>query len=138
MVQEGVLAAQYLHDWWRQPEPAILLAPAHTFLVSNQSVDYQFWLDVGSPSWWDRLNQPLTQAYVLTRQWPSEAVWTEQDETETRDNALYRLVLGLIRRCRRRIYLGLTDLSEHGRDQRGVLVLLLQRILRAGAVEVAP
>jgi len=137
MVQEGVLAAQYLHDWWRQPEPAILLAPAHTFLVSNQSVDYQFWLDVGSPSWWDRLNQPLTQAYVLTRQWPSEAVWTEQDETETRDNALYRLVLGLIRRCRRRIYLGLTDLSEHGRDQRGVLVLLLQRILRAGAVEVA-
>ena len=48
LVQEGVVAAQYVRSWQRQPKDAVLLAPAYTFLMSNRPVDHQFWLDVGS------------------------------------------------------------------------------------------
>ena len=47
MVQDGVIAAQYILGWQLQPEDAVLLAPAYTFLMSNRPVDYQFWLNVG-------------------------------------------------------------------------------------------
>jgi superfamily I DNA/RNA helicase len=35
MVKEGVVASQYLLSWRLQPEEAVLLAPAYTFLVST-------------------------------------------------------------------------------------------------------
>ncbi|MCX7671841.1 MAG: hypothetical protein N2439_17450, partial [Anaerolineae bacterium] len=64
MVQDGVVAAQYVRSWQRQPQEAVLLAPAHTFLMSNRPVMHQFWLDVGGTGWWERLYQPLTHPYV--------------------------------------------------------------------------
>jgi len=133
MVQDGVIAAQYILSWQLQPEDAVLLAPAYTFLMSNQPVDYQFWLNVGGMGWWERLYQPLTHPYVLSRHWPhdgDDAVWTDSDEVETRQEALYRLTLGLIRRCRRRITLGLSELGEQGREQKGPLLQAIQRVLR--------
>jgi len=130
MVQDGVIAAQYIHNWQLQPEDAVLLAPAYTFLMSNRPVDIQFWLDVGSRGWWERLYQPLTQPYVLSRHWPKEDVWTDSDEHETRQETLHRLIQGLIRRCRHRVYLGLSELGEHGREQKGPLLQAIQRVLR--------
>ncbi len=130
MVQDGVVAAQYIGSWRLQPEDAVLLAPAYTFLMSNRPVDYQFWLNAGGRGWWERLYQPLTHPYVLSRHWPSDEVWTDADEFETRQDALYRLALGLIRRCRRRIYLGLSELGEQGYEQQGPLLQAIQRILR--------
>jgi hypothetical protein len=130
MVEDGVVAAQYFRSWRLQPEDAVLLAPAYTFLMSNRPVDYQFWLDVGGSGWWERLRQPLTHPYVLSRGWPSESTWTDTDEYETRQEALYRLALGLIRRCRRKIYLGLSELDEHGGEQKGPLLWAIQRVLR--------
>jgi len=130
MVQDGVVAAQYIRSWQLQPEDAVLLAPAYTFLMSNRPVDYQFWLNAGSRGWWERLYQPLTQPYVLSRGWPSNKVWTDTDEFETRQDALYRLTLGLIRRCRRKIYLGLSELGERGYEQQGPLLQAIQRVLR--------
>jgi hypothetical protein len=44
--------------------------------------------------------------------------------------ALARLILGLVRRCRKRIYLGIADLGEHGYEQRGPLLQVVQRTLR--------
>jgi len=130
MVQDGVIAAQYILGWQLQPEDAVLLAPAYTFLMSNRPVDYQFWLNVGGRGWWERLYQPLTHPYVLSRDWPQDAVWTDADEVETRQEALYRLTLGLIRRCRRQIYLGLSELGEQGNEQKGPLLQAIQRVLR--------
>ena len=69
MVQDGVVAAQYVRSWQRQPKDAVLLAPAYTFLMSNRPVAHQFWLDVGGTGWWERLSQPLTHPYVLSRRW---------------------------------------------------------------------
>jgi hypothetical protein len=130
MVQDGVIAAQYLHNWRLQPEDAVLLSPAYTFLMRNRPVDVQFWLDVGGSGWWERLYQPLTQPYVLSRHWPRDAVWTDQDEVEARNETLHRLTQGLVRRCRERIYLGLSELGESGREQKGQLLSVIQRVLR--------
>ena len=57
-------------------------------------------------------------------------VWSDADEFETRQEALYRLTLGLIRRCRRKIYLGLSELGEQGYEQQGPLLQAIQRVLR--------
>ncbi len=130
MVQDGVVAAQYIRSWQLQPQDAVLLAPAYTFLMSNRPVDYQIWINAGSRGWWERLYQPLTHPYVLSRHWPPNEVWSDADEFETRQDALYRLTLGLIRRCRRKIYLGLSELGEQGYEQRGPLLQAIQRVLR--------
>jgi len=135
MVEDGVIAAQYVRSWRLQPEDAVLLAPAYTFLMRNQPVDVQFWLDVGSSGWWERLYQPLTQPYVLSRHWPRDEVWTGADESKTRQEALFRLTQGLVRRCRRRIHLGLCELGESGSEQKGELLRAIQRVLRQLRVE---
>jgi len=140
MVEEGVIAAQYIRSWRMEPEDAVLLAPAYTFLIRNRPVDYQFWLNVGGRGWWERLYQPLTHPYVLSRHWPpsdqEDKTWTDSDEVEAREEALQRLIQGLIRRCRRRIYLGFSDLGEQGFEQKGPLLQAFQRVLRAMLVEV--
>ncbi len=130
MVQRGVIAAQYLEPWQTPDETTVLLAPAYTFLLSNRPVDVQFWLNVGGTGWWERLYQPLTHPYVLSRRWPKGQPWTDTDEVTMRQTMLYRLVLGLVRRCRKAIYLGLSELGEQGYEQTGPLLKAVQRVLR--------
>jgi hypothetical protein len=61
-------------------------------------------------------------------------VWSDEHEFAARQMALGRLILGLVRRCRRCIYLGIADLGERGYEQRGPLLQAVQRVLRrAGA-----
>jgi hypothetical protein len=131
MVQDGVVAAQYLQSWATPDEDAVLLAPAHTFLMRNQPVDVQFWLDVGSPAWFERLYQPLTQPYVLSRAWDQSPAqkWSDVEEYEANQETLFRLALGLTRRCRGAIYLGLSVLNEQGNEQKGPLLKAIQRVL---------
>jgi hypothetical protein len=121
-LQEGVIAAQYLEAWQSSPAEAVLIAPAHTFLMMNQPATVQFWLDVGSGGWWERLFQPLTQPYVLSRAWERDRIWTDADDIAANQQALSRLVTGLLRRCKERVYLGMTDLGESGFEQRGPLL----------------
>ncbi len=130
MVRQGVIAAQYLQPWREVQEDAVLIASAHTFLMRNQPVDVQFWLDVGSADWWGRVYQPLTHPYVLSRQWPVGKVWTDADEYALRQRNLHRLVMGLLRRCRSSIYLGLSEISEQGFEQQGPLLRAVQQVLK--------
>ena len=130
LVQEGVVAAQYIRSWSAQTPGAVFLAPAYTFLMSNRPVDYQFWLDVGGHGWAERLYQPLTQPYVLSRRWPIGAPWTDHEEFASSQEALYRLALGLIRRCRKSIFLGLSDLGEGGYEMKGPFLKTIQRVLQ--------
>jgi len=122
MLQDGVIAAQYLEAWQTRPVEAVLLAPAHTFLMMNRPVTVQFWLDVGSNGWWERLFQPLTHPYVLSRSWKPGRLWTDADDLASNQQALARLVTGLLHRCRSSLYLGLNDLDESGFEQRGPLL----------------
>lgn len=129
-VEGGILADQYFRSWEMDESDAVLIAPAYTFLLRNAPVDYQFWLNIGGKGWTERLYQPLTHAYVLTRDWQPDHLWTDQDEVEVNVQSLERLLLGLIRRCRKRIYLGYSELGEQGSEQRSLLLDAVQRLLR--------
>ncbi|MCY3831670.1 MAG: hypothetical protein OXG85_01560 [Chloroflexi bacterium] len=135
MVDRGVIANFYARDWISDAEEGLLIAPAYTFLLSNRPVDYQFWLNIGSEGWSRRLYQPLTHPYVLSRGWQAGAVWTDEDERELNRQSLRRLLLALTRRCRKGVYLGYSELSESGYEQRGLLLETIQSLLRRLAQE---
>jgi hypothetical protein len=122
MLQDGVISAQYIEAWQAGQSEAVLLAPAYTFLMMNQPATIQFWLDAGSGGWWERVFQPLTQPYVLSRSWERERIWSDADDLAANQLTLAHLVTGLLRRCRTRIYLGVSDLGESGFEQRGPLL----------------
>ena len=128
-VREGIIAAQYLRSWQEQDKSeAVLLAPAYTYLLSNQPVQVQVWLDIGHQGWFERISQPLTQPYVLSRQWQDGAVWSDLEEQQASRQGLYRLVLGLLRRCRSKVILCHSELGEQGFEQRGPLLYALQQV----------
>lgn len=128
LAESGALGALFLPGW-RTPEDAVFLAPAYTFLLRNRAVEIQFWLDIGATGWWERLYQPLTHPYVLSSRWPIAAPWTDRDEYLARQETLRRLLLGLMRRTRGRIYLAASDYSESGFEQRGPLLTIVNRLL---------
>lgn len=138
MVDRGVIANYYRRSWEAQDEDSVLIAPAYTFLLSNRPVDYQFWLNIGSEGWSRRLYQPLTHPYVLSRGWQAGARWTEDDEQAWNRGTLGRMLLALTRRCRKGVYLGYSELSESGYEQRGLLLETIQNLLRRSARENAP
>lgn len=128
-INRGILAGQYLPD--REPtDPAVLITPATTFLMSNRPVDYQFWLDAGSSGWWERIAQPLTHPYILAADWEPGRLWSDEDEVAHQRDRLYRLVLGLTRRCRKQVILVNAEIGEQGYEQRGQLLMALQQTLR--------
>jgi len=130
LVQSGLLAGLYIASWRDEDQDAVFLAPAYTFLMRNRHVDYQFWLDVGSNFWWERLEQPLTHPYVLNRGYPADQVWTDDLEFQARRDTLRRLTVGLIRRCRKHIYISISNLGEQGYEQRGPLLQVIQKVMQ--------
>ncbi|HWQ45925.1 MAG TPA: hypothetical protein VN376_03610, partial [Longilinea sp.] len=127
MTSEGVIAAQYISSWDEAPENAILIAPAHTYLMSNRPAAIQFWLDIGSEGWWRRLYQPLTHPYVLSRAW-DQSIWTDVHEEQADRTSLARLVNGLLRRCRQQVILCYTSVDERGNEERGHLLRTIQGV----------
>ncbi len=130
MVQDGVIGAQYDQPQRNEAEQAVFLSPAYTFLIRNHPVDVQFWLDVGSPSWYQRLNQPLTQPYVLNRNWEKGRTWTAEDELNAAHQTLQRLSLGLLNRCREKVYIAMSDLDVRGFENHGLLIRIINHLLR--------
>jgi hypothetical protein len=128
MVREGVIASQYLIDWEQDREDSVYLAPAYTFLMGNQPVDYQIWLDGGSRGWYERIYQPLTHPYVLSRGWSADRPWTDQEEMRVQTDVLQRVTMGLIRRCRKKIFLGITAVDQRGYEQKGLLLRAANRV----------
>lgn len=131
LISQRLLPALFAQSWQDEDTNMVFLAPVSTFLLRNRFVDYLFWLDVGNESWSRRLDQPLTHPYVLRREYPADQEWTDDLETETQQDALYRTLVGLVRRCRKQIYVAIADLSESGYEQRGGLLHVLQHVLRA-------
>lgn len=134
MLEDGVIAAQYIEAWQIPDEQSILVAPAYTFLMMNRPADVQIWLDPGAGGWYERLAQPLTHPQVLSRSWDPGRPWTDADEVQYSQDALARLVSGLLRRCRKQLYLALPELGESGFEQRGDLLRAFQRVLQASSI----
>ena len=135
LVERGLIANFYLRDWIADRDEGVLIAPAYTFLMNNRPVDVQFWLNIGSEGWARRLYQPLTHPWVLSLGWERGRPWTDADEQLMNRHTLSRLVLALTRRCRHSIYLGYSELSETGYEQRGPLLEAVQSLLRRFATE---
>lgn len=129
MLNDGVIAASYLEGWQSEDKDAVLVAPAHTFLMMNRPVTVQFWLDVGSGGWYERLSQPLTHPHVLSREREPGRVWTDADEVQAGKESLARLASGLLHRCRERVVICLSELGESGFEQRGELLRAFQKVL---------
>jgi hypothetical protein len=94
----------------------------------------QIWLDPGSGGWFERLSQPLTHPYVLSRKWEREEIgrsWSDADEVEASQQSLATLTSGLLRRCRSQLVLAIPDLGESGFEQRGVLLKAFQQVLQS-------
>lgn len=130
MIENGTIAASYLEAWAAPVEDAVYLAPAHTFLMQNRPVQVQFWLDIGSQGWWQRLMQPLTQPYVLSNNWIDGMKWTDIQEFKTNQENLARLITGLLRRCEDQVYMYTTGFNERGEEEKGYLLQAVQRLLR--------
>ncbi len=130
MVREGVVSAFYEIDW-KMPEDAVLLSPVHTFLLRNRVFEHQIWLDVSNPSWHKRIPQPLTNPYILSRDWEVGRLWSSTVEKHFEVERLERIVLGLIRRCSGEVYAYLSELSVGGQEQAGELFLALGRVKRS-------
>jgi len=127
MTSEGVIAAQYISAWEDAPENAVLITPAHTYLMANRPVAVQFWLDIGSEGWWRRLYQPLTHPYVLSRNWDMN-VWTDVQEEQVDRSSLVRVVNGLLRRCSQQVIFCYTSVDERGNEERGHLLRTIQSV----------
>ncbi len=131
VLERGILAAQSLTTWAeRSQSNAVFLSPAFSFLMTNRPVKYQFWIDIGSQGWWNRLDQPLTQPFVLNRNWPAGKLWTDVDEVSNNQLTLARITSGLIRRCSSHIYMCTLGYNEQGLEERGALLMAIQNILR--------
>ncbi|HSK67035.1 MAG TPA: hypothetical protein VK888_08900, partial [Anaerolineales bacterium] len=133
MLDEGVIAASYFEAWRSENKDAVLVSPAHTFLMMNRPVTYQFWLDPGSSGWYERLVQPLTHPYVLRRGWEPGRMWSDADEVQASTEAMARLVSGLLLCCRERIYVGISELGESGFEQRGELLRAFQKVMTSSS-----
>ncbi len=55
-VQSGLLAATFVPDEQDDDDNSVLITPVMSFLGLNKIVDYQYWLNVGSSGWYERLN----------------------------------------------------------------------------------
>jgi len=130
MLERGVIAAQYLQNWEPQPTGTILLAPAYTFLMSNRPARFQFWLDIGSAGWWQRVYQPLTHPVVLSRNWEIGQKWTDLNEQAFNVESLSRLTQGLLARCKEQVFLYILQIDQQGYESHGLLLTALQNILR--------
>jgi hypothetical protein len=135
-LEQGLVAAQFVRSYERNITSSVVLSPAHTFLMQNQAVDVQIWLDIGSNGWWERLEQPLTHPYVLSRNWTPGTRWTDDEEYRSNQENMLQMVRGLLRRCNQKVYLINLEINEQGYDQQGMLLKNLHktmvRLMKAG------
>ena len=127
-INKGLLSGVYEEE--PDAEDSILITPVLSFLMRNQAVDYQFWMNTGSNGWHERLEQPLTQAYVLSRSWKPGRIWTTADDAQLSKDTLTQTVQGLLSRCRKKVYLGISVYDESGSQETGLLLQVLQGLFR--------
>jgi hypothetical protein len=99
----------------------IVISTIYSFLLSGRSVKYQVWLDCATTGWWDIPRQPLSNAFILAREWDSTQAWTMTHEFEVRNQLLGRIVQGLTNRCREGIILASSNIDRRGLHQEGPL-----------------
>jgi hypothetical protein len=98
--------------------------------MQNRTVDYQFWLDVGSLGWWERLNQPLTNPYIFSSAWNGSKTWEIADDFDRNQAMMERTIHGLLSRCRKSFFAAAVQINEFGAENRGPLLQTFQTFLK--------
>jgi hypothetical protein len=129
-IESGIFSGALPNEHLPDDLNAVLVSPAHSFLMQNRSVKIQFWIDIGSLGWWERLNQPLTQPYVLKRGWNPTKQWTDEEEFNNNQLNMTRLISGLLDRCTERVYVETVHYNEQGFEPRGPLLFAVQQYLK--------
>ncbi len=129
-IHAGLLPASF--DMGHQEQEGVLIAPAHSFLMQNRSVAYQFWLDIGSLGWWERLYQPLTNPYVYQSSWEENSSWNENREFAVNQAMMAKLINGLLLRCGQAVYASIVQTNEFGAQNSGPLLRAFQKLVKKG------
>lgn len=127
-VNQGLLPSSFAGI--DQANEGVLIAPAHTFLMQNRPVDFQFWLDIGSLGWWERLYQPLTNPYVYQSGWSPDSLWSENREYIINQTMMAKLVNGLLLRCQQGVFASVVQTNEYGTQNSGPLLRAFQKLIK--------
>lgn len=130
MVGLGMVNAKYYEEIYAQPEGSVLISLTSAFLSMNRIADYQIWLNVGAPRWWERFYGELTNDAVLSRFWPPEKKWDALTSGAYNDAHMVQQICGLLRRCRVQVRAYASELSEAGMEQKSKLLYLFSQLTR--------
>ena len=106
----------------------VIIAPASVFMRMNRTVDYQFWMDIGSQWWWREQNTAFINPFILRRSFTLDA-WTNTLHADTQRQTLQNYSCGLLRRCRLRVYANFVEQSLSDFRQVSPLAYTLQALL---------
>ena len=130
LVGLGMINAKYYEELYAQPDNTVLISLTSAFLSMNRSADYQIWLNVGAPRWWERFYGELTNDAVLSRFWPPEKKWDALTAAAYNDAHMTRQICGLLRRCRVQVKAYASELNESGMEQKSKLLYLFSALTR--------
>lgn len=130
LVGLGMINAKYYEELYAQPENTVLISLTSAYLSMNRSADYQIWLNVGAPRWWERFYGELTNDAVLSRFWPPEKKWDVLTAAAYNDSHMTRQICGLLRRCRVQVKAYASELNESGMEQKSKLLYLFSALTR--------
>lgn len=128
LVGLGMVAAQYYEEWFSQPKDSVLISLTSAYISMNRAVDYQIWLNAGSPRWWERFYSQLTNDVVLGQNWSENETWNAEQEMRYNDENMLRQVCGLLRHCRRQAFVYASELNESGQDQKSKLLYIFSEL----------
>ncbi|AFY44359.1 recombinase family protein [Nostoc sp. PCC 7107] len=103
---------------------AVTLATIFQYRSSRRSHRWHFWLDAGSPLWAKGGAATLFGAPLFLRDRLGEA-WTAEDEKNTEQERLRRILTDLLSRASEKVYLCHSDLAVNGQEQLGPLLPLV-------------
>jgi hypothetical protein len=125
-IQQGLVTADppELGD---PPDPdGVMVSTVYGYLLAGRPVAVQVWLETAATGWWDIPRQPLSNAFVLARDWSPDRLWTMDEDYRIRNELLSRIIRGLTARCRQGVILANSDLDRRGIRQDGPLWRALQ------------
>lgn len=125
-ISNGLVTA-HPPDLGDPPDPnGVLIGTIYSFMLGENVVPVQVWLETAATGWWDIPRQPLSNAFVLSENWNPAEFWTLEDDARIRNEMLSRVVSGLTARCTRGILLATSELDRRGARQDGPLWRALQ------------
>ena len=130
LVGLGMVNAKYYEELYAQPEDSVLISLTSAFLSADRIADYQIWLNVGAPRWWERIYGELTNDAILNRNWIPDKKWDVLTSSAYNDAYMIRQIRGLLRRCRKQVKAYASELSESGMEQRSKLLLIFSALTR--------